>query len=105
MLYAPDDHMYKKTIGGIIVKGGFVKDTLEYAATPLWKHLGVKPNAEEAKLDNYLKRRGLSYSDYQKERLSKSKYKFDSTKLKKDLFAGKLKQKETPKYSKSSIPI
>lgn len=101
ILYEPGDSLYGKGIAGVIVKGNFIERQLEHFATPLWKIIGAKPNAQEKMEEKIRKARGMSHLDLQRERLAKAPKTYTSAKEKKDLLNGNLKPKPSvASYSK-----
>lgn len=49
--------------------GSWSDDKLfEYAATPAWKHLGLKPNEREKQEERFIKSKGWGYRDLQRAR-------------------------------------
>lgn len=77
-----------------------VESRLREYATPFWKIMGLPPKPEEIAAEKRMKREGKTYLDVQRERLSNVKQTFDSTALKKQLLAGKLKSKSKPVYER-----
>ena len=79
-----------------------LKTKLEEYATPFWKIAGQKPRPEEKQYDQMLKKQGKTYYEAQQERLANEKVKYDSSKIKKQLYKGTLKTHEvsTKNYTK-----
>lgn len=46
--------------------------------TPFWKMMGAKPKPRDIVLENYLKRRNMSYGDWRRERDFKEQAKYES---------------------------
>lgn len=44
------------------------KKIFDELQTPFWKLMGLEPKAKDIALDKYLKNRGMSYSDWRRER-------------------------------------
>jgi ribosomal protein L37AE/L43A len=58
-----------RAVDGKPLKGfRLTEKTLEYFATPFWKHMGLKAKPEEGKMEREMKRRGLTYLDLQRRR-------------------------------------
>lgn len=66
-----------------------IQSKLEYAATPFWRHMGLKAKPHEKAMEKEMKRRGLSYRDVQL--INRSGGNFDSTSIKNKLEKGTLK--------------
>lgn len=101
-----DDSFWKRTEEGWFCTEWYkpVKKTvdhyLEKFAQPFWKHAGLTPTKEELAYDKELARKGKTYLDMQRERLSKAKKTYDSTPIKEKLYKGELKQKEVKPFKK-----
>lgn len=77
-----------------------VESRLREYATPFWKIMGLRPKPKEIAAEKRMKREGKTYLDLQRERIASARQTFDSTALKKQLLAGKLKSKSIPSYER-----
>ena len=89
----------RKPLGG----SRSVESRLREYATPFWKVMGLPPKPKEIEAEKKMKRQGKTYLDVQRERLANSRQTFDSTALKEQLLAGKLKSKSKPSYERKAL--
>lgn len=80
-----------------------VESRLREYATPFWKIMGLPPKPREIEAEKKMKQSGKTYLDLQRERIAASRETFDSTALKKQLLAGKLKSKSKPSYQRKTL--
>lgn len=73
----------------------------EYAATPFWKHMGLKPKPEEVFQEKVMKAKGMTYADLAVARNAGRNARFHNHKLVNQALEGKLPDgPKTPHYRK-----
>lgn len=71
----------------------------EYAATPFWRHMGLKAKPEELAQEKYMKYRGWTYADLQSMRNEGKNAHFNSSKIINQILEGKMPDAHpTPNY-------